>query len=87
MAHSDKRKVSVMIFGEPYVVLGTDDPRYIERLAALVDKKMRLIAQRNPRLTTTKVAVLTALNMADEFSKVKEEQQALAKLLEDEKDI
>lgn len=87
MAQGDKRKVSVMIFGEPYVVLGSDDPRHVERLAALVDKKMRLVAQRNPRLTTSKVAVLVALNLADECSKLKQEQQALAKLLEEEKEL
>ncbi len=87
MSHGDRRKVSVMIYSEPYVVLGNDEPGRIEKLAALVDKKMRLISQRNPRLSTTKVAVLTALNLADEMTRLKEEQQALAKLLEEEKDI
>ncbi len=87
MSHGDRRKVSVMIYGEPYMVLGNDEPGRIEKLAVLVDKKMRLISQRNPRLSTTKVAVLTALNLADEMIRLKEEQQALAKLLEEEKDI
>ncbi len=81
-----KRKVSVMIYGEPYVVLGNTESGHIEKLATLVDKKMRLISQRNPNLTTVKVAVLTALNLADELTKLKEEQQALAKLLEEEKE-
>ena len=81
-----KKKVSVTIYGESYVVLGDADSRQIERLAAVVDKKMRLISQRNPRLTTSKVAVLTALNLAEELTRLKEEQQALVKLLEEEKE-
>lgn len=81
-----KRKVSVTIFAEPYIVLGNEEPGYIEGVAALVDKKMRLIAQRQPRLSPAKVAVLAALNLADELTRLRQEQQALAKLLEEDQD-
>lgn len=79
-----KHKVSVTIFGDSYVVLGNDAPKYIESVATIVDKKMRLIAQRNPRLTPAKVAVLAALNLADELTKLRQEQNAVAKVLEEQ---
>ncbi|MDA8442609.1 MAG: cell division protein ZapA [Peptococcaceae bacterium] len=82
-----KRKVSVNIFGESYIVLGNEDQAHIEGLAVLLDRKMRLISQRNPRLTTTKVAVLAALNFADELAKLKQEHRAVTKVLDAEKEL
>lgn len=76
-------KVVVTIFGEEYVVRGTEDPQYIEMLAAYVDRKMQAIAQRNPNLPAAKVAVLAALNLADEQSKLQEDYDALVKTLEE----
>jgi len=74
-------KVTVEIFGETHVVRGEGSPEYIQRLAHEVDKKMRLIAQRLPRLAVHQVAILAALNYADELAKLREEQETLLKLL------
>ncbi|MBP8819032.1 MAG: cell division protein ZapA, partial [Syntrophomonadaceae bacterium] len=41
--------------------------------------------QRNPNLSSTKVAVLTALNLADELNKLQEDYDELVKNLEEEK--
>lgn len=82
----DRQKIGVKIFGDPYTVLGDGDLDKIVRLADFVDKKMNLIYQHNPRLSPTKVAVLTALNLAEEYTKLKEEHQALLKLLDKNKD-
>jgi cell division protein ZapA len=80
-----KPKAYVTIFGEPHVVIGSTNPGHIEGLAATVDRKMRLISQRNPRLSTYKVAVLAALNLADELTKLKEEHQTLVELLDEDR--
>ena len=77
----EAQKISVEIFGEKYVVRGQEAPEYILALAYEVDKKMRLIAQRCPRLPQHHVAVLTALNLADELVKLREEQETLMQLL------
>ncbi len=74
-------KVTVEIFGEKHVVRGDGTAQYIQGLAYEVDKKMRLIAQRLPRLGLYQTAILTALNFADELSKLREEQEALMQLL------
>lgn len=78
---SDVDKINVEIFGEKYVVRGEGTEAYIQDLAREVDKKMRLIAQRLPRLSIQQMAVLTALNLADELAKLKEEQETLMQLL------
>jgi cell division protein ZapA len=83
----EKTKVTTKIYGEDYVVKGYAKPGYIEGIAAYVDKKMRLIGQKNSHLSTPKVAVLAALNIADELYKLQEDYDSLAKLLEEEKSI
>lgn len=74
-------KITVEIFGEKHVVRGDGTAPYIQGLAHEVDKKMRLIAQRLPRLSVHQTAVLTALNLADELAKLREEQETLMQLL------
>lgn len=78
-------RVNVKIFGEDYVVKGTEDPEYIQMLAAYVDRKMQSISQRMPNLPATKVAVLAALNLADELSKLQEDYDELVRKLEEVK--
>jgi cell division protein ZapA len=74
-------KITVEIFGEKHVVRGDGSASYILGLAHDVDNKMRLIAQRLPRLSVQQIAILTALNLADELAKLKEEQETLMQLL------
>jgi len=74
-------RITVEIFGEKHVVRGEGTATYIQGLAHEVDKKMRLIAQRLPRLGAHQIAVLTALNLADELAKLQEEQETLMQLL------
>jgi len=78
-------KVTVEIFNQDYIVKGSENAEYIEMLAAYVDRRMRMIEQRNHSLSITKVAVLTALNLADELNKLQEDYDELVKVLEEEK--
>ncbi len=82
---SSVNRVTVSIFNEEYVVKGEENPEYIEMLASFVDRRMKMIQQRNPNLSSTKVAVLTALNLADELNKLQEDYDELVKNLEEEK--
>lgn len=78
-------RVKVEIFNQEYVVKGNENAEYIEMLAAYVDRRMRMIEQRNHSLSIVKVAVLTALNLADELNKLQEDYDELVKVLEEEK--
>ena len=74
-------KVSVQIFGELHVIRGKGSEEHILRLARDVDKRMREISLKFPRLAAHQVAILVALNLADELSKVKEEQKSVMDML------
>jgi cell division protein ZapA len=78
-------RVTVEIFNQEYIVKGSENAEYIEMLAAYVDRRMRMIEQRNHSLSIVKVAVLTALNLADELNKLQEDYDDLVKVLEEEK--
>ena len=58
--------VRVEIYDQTYHLRGSD-PEYIARLAEYVDTKMRLIAQQASTVDSLRVAVLAALNIADEY--------------------
>jgi len=77
----EEQKISVQIFGELHVIRGKGSEEYIKGLAADVDKRMRDIALKFPRLAAHQVATLAALNLADELSKIKEEQRTVMDLL------
>jgi cell division protein ZapA len=64
---SDTRVVHVEIHGQRYPIRSGLDPSYVAELAAYVDEKMRLAAKESPAGDTLKLAVLAALNIADEF--------------------
>lgn len=65
----DKRPnvTSVEIFGQTYSVRAVGDPGYISELASFVDRKMREVSEHAPTVDATKIAILTALNISDEF--------------------
>ena len=51
---------------------------HIERIAALVDEKMRAVAAHGSTVDSLRVAVLAALNIADELLALRERYDALA---------
>jgi cell division protein ZapA len=61
------RIVTVEIHGQRYPIKSTLDAAYVADLAAYVDEKMRLALKECPSGDTLKVAVLAALNIADEY--------------------
>jgi cell division protein ZapA len=69
--------VSVEIYDQVYNLRGTD-PAHIEKLAALVDTKMRAVSAQGSTVDSLRVAVLSALNLADELFTLRERYAALA---------
>ena len=65
----------VEIFGAVYHVRGEKDPEYLQELAEIVDHKMRDIAQQVTTVDTGKIAILAALNIADELYQCRKQQE------------
>ena len=65
--------VRVEIFDQAYNLRGSDAD-YILRLAEYVDSKMRAVAEQTNTVDTARLAVLAALNIADEYHLLKRNQ-------------
>ena len=65
----------VEIFGAVYNVRGTDDSGYLQGLADLVDRHMREVAQQVSTADTARIAILAALNIADELFRIQQRQE------------
>jgi len=59
--------VTVNIFGADYALRAGADPEYIRNVAADVDRLMREIQSRVKHASATKIAVLAALQLADQL--------------------
>ncbi len=72
----ESRVVTVEISGMRYPIRSNLDATYIAELAAYVEAKMQLAAKESPAGDTLKIAVLAALNIADECFRAREEGDA-----------
>ena len=68
----------VEIFGQTYSVRGEGDPNYLMELARLVDSRMRDVAAQVTTVDPMKIAILAALNIADEFSRYRQQKENAA---------
>ncbi len=69
---------SVEIFGQAYNVRGEGDPDYLTELARFVDSRMREVAAEVTTIDPMKIAILAALNIADEFSRYRKQREDAA---------
>jgi cell division protein ZapA len=67
---------TVEIFGQTYNVRGEGDPEYLTELARFVDGRMREVAGQVATVDPMKIAILAALNIADEFSRYRKERES-----------
>lgn len=74
-----KNRVSVRIMGQEYKLVSDEPLDYMQKVASYVDEKMMEIAKSNKKLSTAMIAVLTSLNVADEYFKLLEEQSTMEK--------
>lgn len=71
------KTVRVDIFDQSYNIRGALDEDYVQELAAYVDAKMRAIGESTRTIDTARVAVLAALNIADELHTLRSRQSEL----------
>ena len=64
---SEGRVIPVEINGQRYPIRTSLDPEYVTRLSTYVDVKMRAAADSAPAGDSLRLAVLAALNIADEL--------------------
>src|ERR1051326_6003636 len=75
--------VEVEIFGQVFrVAAGAAAPPYIQRLASYVDEKMRAIASTTKTMPLNRIAILTALNIADDLFKLRDSYEQSTRLVD-----
>ncbi|MCK4404144.1 MAG: cell division protein ZapA [candidate division Zixibacteria bacterium] len=70
-----KQSVKVNIFGEDYPIKGDTDAFYIQEVAKYVDQKMKEVSEKLSNKLPLRVAVLAAMNIADELFKEREDKE------------
>jgi cell division protein ZapA len=75
------KSIRVSIFGREYQVKGGPDDDHVKKLAEHVDSVMQDIADKTGTLSSSRVAILAALNIADEMYKEQQRFNEFAKEL------
>jgi len=69
----ERNRVIVTIFGKEYSLVADVNSEYIKNTARYLDSKMREVSENYPNISEARVAVLAALNIADELFKCRED--------------
>ena len=78
-----KRSVTVQIAGVRYALKTEEDDRWVKSVAAFVDAKIREVQKHTRTVDTQAVAVLTALQIAEELFNERRESTELRKKIRD----
>ena len=84
---SDIKRIEVIIYGMKFLVFGDDDEKYIKDLAKNLDKRIKETAKSNYKLNQVQTLVLCALNVLDDFEKMKSDKNDLVNASGDKKEI
>lgn len=63
----EPESVTVSIFGKEYTLRGAAEAEYVRDVAAFVDQRMNEVARGTSVASTARVAILAAVNIADEL--------------------
>ncbi len=77
-------RVEVDIYGEIYK-LKTDDPKSLAKAVQMVDSTMRSISQNTRTFAGSRIAVLSALKIAEDYLQLKKDYDELLALLDENK--
>lgn len=80
-----KIRTTVRIAGREYTIASTDSEEYVNRVAAWVDRRMNELSMAT-NLPAAQLAVLTAVNAADDMMKSRDEIRRLQTELDDLRD-
>jgi len=77
-----ERLVEIKVFGQTYTVKTDAEENYIQEVAKHVNEKMEEVLRKTKSVSTLNVAILTALNIADDLLKEREKRIALVREIE-----
>ncbi|HHZ20597.1 MAG TPA: cell division protein ZapA [Firmicutes bacterium] len=80
-------RVTLNVMGEDYIVTGNDTVEYIENIGRYLNEKIEEInkATGGGKLSKVQLAILAALQVADEYYKLRQEHEELLQLIKEAK--
>lgn len=72
-----KNSIQIKILGKEFTVKSDNVESYVQEVADYVNRKMEEVLKDTQTVATVNVALLAALNIADEYFKIKEQHQEL----------
>jgi cell division protein ZapA len=68
---AEPRVVQIEVHGQKYPIRTELDPQYVEELAQFVEARMALASKASPSSDAVGLAILTALNITDEYFRMR----------------
>ncbi len=70
-----KKTTEIAIMGQKIMIKSDSDEDYVQKVAGFVDQKIQEVMQSTKSVASLNVAILAAMNIADEFFKSQREQR------------
>ena len=81
---AEMKRVAVEIFGDTYH-LRTDDPESLEKIVQMVNFNMKAISQNTRSFSGSRIGVMAALKIAEDYMQLKKDYDELLTLLNESK--
>jgi len=86
VTQDDKTRIQVKIYNQTYTIIGQESAAHVRLVSGLVDQKMRDIKENNEHLDTSRLAVLTAVNVMNDYIKLQEDYEMLQRRLQEKEE-
>ncbi len=70
-------KIKIVVGGIEYMVVSDDDEAYVRKISDRLNNRLEMTKRKNPNLSTTMVAAITALGFCEELDKSEQECERL----------
>jgi cell division protein ZapA len=77
-----KKRFNIRVMGQELSVMSDKGDDYVEKVVQYVNERAKEIGDTSEKVTTLSIAMLVALNIADELFRIKEEKEGLFSKLE-----
>lgn len=77
-----KKTVEIIVMGQKLLVRSDSDEAYVARIAQYVNGKLTEISKKTQSIPSLNVAILAAMNIADEFWRLKEKKEEVFQSVE-----
>lgn len=72
-----KKRFDIMVMGREFSVLSDKGDEYVDKIVRYVNERAREIGEASENATTSDIAILVALNIAEELFGIQEEKEGL----------